>query len=476
MAYCYNGRMTTTSINNRKSAFLSACAAEGLYSPLKRGQIKAVRIKYNLPMPLWIVQDDSRRLAHGMYSVPELVNFNANMNNLSPTIAVASATPATVTTKVESPAMELARRVETLDQEMENLVPRVNSCYVPYGSYKDIERIVKGRRFVPVYISGLSGNGKTTMVEQICANNGREFVRANITKETDEDDLLGGFRLLSGESVWVDGPAIVAMKRGAILLLDEVNLNPDKIMCLQPVMEGKPVFLKKINQYVYPAEGFNVLATANGKGQGGEDGYDKFIGTQVMNEAFLERFAMCVEHDYPTRATEKKIVLSYMKREECADDSFAECLTRWSEAIRKTFNEGACDDIVTTRRLEHIVTMFGIFKDRLVAVEKGVARFSKDTKKSFLDLYTKIDDQVNMPAAPAAPTAPTQTPMDIINESRIDLDVKYEDRYEAKQGGAAWDANTKKWYITGQVYLTNPSFWLKWTPKVVSDTNYAVNA
>jgi hypothetical protein len=472
MARCYTVGMTNATATNRKTAFLAACAAEGLTSPLKRGQIKAVRIKHNLPMPLWIVQDDSRRLAHGMYSVPELVDYYANMNNLAPTVTTA---PATVTLAAESPAMELARRVETLDQEIENLIPRVNSCYVPYGSYKDIERIIKGRRFVPIYISGLSGNGKTTMVEQICANNGREFVRANITKETDEDDLLGGFRLISGESVWVDGPAVVAMKRGAILLLDEVNLNPDKIMCLQPVMEGKPVFLKKINQYVYPAEGFNVLATANGKGQGGEDGYDKFIGTQVMNEAFLERFAMCVEHDYPTRATEKKIVLSYMKREECVDDSFADCLTRWSEAIRKTFNEGACDDIVTTRRLEHIVTMFGIFKDRLNAVEKGVARFSKDTKKSFLDLYTKIDAQVNAPAAAPAPAEGTTTVTDSPT-SRVDLDVAYADRFEVKQGGASWDANAKKWYISGAIYNSNPAFWSKWNPKINSDTQYAINA
>jgi hypothetical protein len=191
-----------------------------------------------------------------------------------------------------------------------------------------------------------------------------------------------------------------------------------------------------------------------------------------MNEAFLERFAMCVEHDYPTRATEKKIVLSYMKREECVDDSFADCLTRWSEAIRKTFNEGACDDIVTTRRLEHIVTMFGIFKDRLNAVEKGVARFSKDTKKSFLDLYTKIDAQANAPAAPAAPAVDSSFGAD----ARIDLDVKYEDRYEAKQGGASWDANTKKWYINGTIYANNAQFWSKWNPKVNTDTQYAVNA
>lgn len=467
MAGCYTGRMTTATTDRRKNAFLDACRAEGLTSPLKRSQIKAVRIKYNLPMPLWIVQDESRRMSHGLYTVPELINMNQNMNNLTPTVAaVAAAT--------DAPAMELARKVETLDQEIENLIPRVNPCYIGYGAYKDIEKIVKGRRFLPIYITGLSGNGKTTMVEQICANNGREFVRANITKETDEDDLLGGFRLVNGESVWVDGPAVVAMKRGSILLLDEVNLNPDKIMCLQPVMEGKPVFLKKINQYVYPAAGFNILATANGKGQGGEDGYDKFIGTQIMNEAFLERFAFCVEHDYPTRAVEKKIVLGYMKREECVDDSFADCLTRWSEAIRKTFNEGACDDIVTTRRLEHIVTMFGIFKDRVDAVEKGIARFSKDTKKSFLDLYTKIDAQANAPAAPAVP----QATMGVLDGDRVDLDVKYDDRYEVKTLGASWDPTAKKWFVSGKMYNSNPQAFNKWNPVTIpqGSTNYAMNA
>lgn len=467
MARCYTGRMTTATTDRRKNAFLNACRSEGLSSPLKRSQIKAVRIKYSLPMPLWIVQDDSRRLAHGMYCVPELMH-PMNTNNLTPTVAAVAAVPSS------APAMELARKVETLEQEVENLVPRVNGCYIAYGAYKDIEKIVKGRRFLPVYITGLSGNGKTTMVEQICANNGREFVRANITKETDEDDLLGGFRLVNGESVWVDGPAVVAMKRGAILLLDEVNLNPDKIMCLQPVMEGKPVFLKKINQYIYPAAGFNILATANGKGQGGEDGYDKFIGTQIMNEAFLERFAMCVEHDYPTRAVEKKIVLGYMKREECVDDEFADNLTRWSEAIRKTFNEGACDDIITTRRLEHIVTMFGIFKDRVDAVSKGCARFSKDTKKSFLDLYTKIDATASAPAAPAADK--TYTKIDNIDNLRVDVNVKYEDRYEVKQNGAQWDAANKTWYISGTIYNRSPEFWSKYDPKINSTTNYALNA
>jgi hypothetical protein len=452
--------MTTETINRRKSQFIDACVREGVTSPLKRSQIKAIRIKYNLPMPLWIVQDDARRLAHGMYAVPELTDTYMEKNKIAPTVSAAP----TVTTAPATPAMELARSVEVLDQEVDNLVPRVNDCYVPFGAYKEIEKIIKCGRFLPIYISGLSGNGKTTMVEQICANNGREFVRANITKETDEDDLLGGFRLINGESVWVDGPAVIAMKRGAVLLLDEVNLNPDKIMCLQPVMEGKPVFLKKINQYVYPASGFNVLATANGKGQGGEDGYDKFIGAMVMNEAFLERFAMCIEHDYPTRAVEKKIVLSYMRREDCVDHDFAENLTRWSEAIRKTFNEGACDDIITTRRLEHIVTIFGIFRDRVDSVTKGCARFSKDTKESFLNLYTKID--ASGQEAPATDATKTYTKIDDISTLRVDLVVAYEDRNTVKTAGAQWDPNTKNWYTNGTSYNVNPDFWSKYQPSI----------
>lgn len=446
-------------LNRRKSAFLAACASEGLTSPLKRSQIKAVRIKHNLPMPLWIVQDDSRRTLHGMYEVPELTSHYTNMNQ----------SPATVATTVAAPAplsMELARSVEVLDQTIESLVPKSIPTYVPYGAYKDIEKVIKGGRFYPIYISGLSGNGKTTMVQQICATLGREFVRANITKETDEDDLLGGFRLISGESVWVDGPAIVAMKRGAVLLLDEVNLNPDKIMCLQPVMEGNPIFLKKINQYVYPKAGFNIIATANGKGQGGEDGYDKFIGTQVMNEAFLERFGFCVEHEYPSRANEKKIVLNIMKREECMNEEFADNLTRWSEAIRKTFAEGACDDIITTRRLEHIVVAFGIFKDRLDAVTKGCARFSRDTKKSFVDLYTKIDAQASAPADAPAPTVDASM-LSASPDSRIDLKVPYDERDSAKNAGAQWDSVKRTWHIDAGRYQTNPTFWDKWSPCLV---------
>lgn len=435
-------------LTSEQIQFLDACVAEGVTTPLRRSQIKAIRIKHGLSMPLWIVQDDARRLSHGLYDIPELASRYTNMNNISPVISPSSTSPAT------SGVMELARRVETLEQEVENLIPASIKTYVPFGAYKEVEKIIKANRFYPVYITGLSGNGKTTMVQQICSTTGREFIRANITKETDEDDLLGGFRLVNGESVWVDGPAVVAMKRGAILLLDEVDLNPDKIMCLQPVMEGNPIFLKKINQYVYPKKGFNILATANTKGQGGDES-SKFIGTSIMNEAFLERFAITIEHDYPSRTIEKKIVVNIMKREECLDEDFAEKLVRWAESIRKSYKDGACDDIITTRRLEHIVTAFAIFGDRLNAVTKGVARFSADTKQSFIELYTKIDGEIfkEEEVNPASSFGP-----------RIDLNVAYEDRAAAKSVGAKWDPTNRTWYITNEQYAATPDRWTKWCP------------
>jgi len=444
-----------TSLDKTRISFLDACVTEGAVSPLRRSQIKAIRIKYNLPMPLWIVNDDTRRMSHGLYDIPELAERYMALNTVTPSVSSTEV----VATAPQS-TMQMARRVETLDQEVENLIPAPIGTYVPFGAYKDIERIIKGHRFYPVYITGLSGNGKTTMVQQICATLGREFIRANITKETDEDDLLGGFRLVNGESVWVDGPAVVAMKRGAILLLDEVDLNPDKIMCLQPVMEGNPIFLKKINQYVYPAKGFNILATANTKGQGGEESI-KFIGTSVMNEAFLERFAVTIEHDYPSRTIERKIVLNIMKREECADEDFAEKLVRWAETIRKTYSEGACDDIITTRRLEHIVVAYAIFKDRLTAVTMGVARFNKDTKQSFIDLYTKIDGEVS-----EKPAEGTQSATPSFNSTdRVDVAVPYEMRNEAKAQGAKWDPVNLTWHITGDMANTN-KYWSAFNPKI----------
>jgi cobaltochelatase CobS len=243
--------------------------------------------------------------------------------------------------------------------------------------------------FYPIFITGLSGNGKTLMVEQVCSKLNKELIRVNITIETDEDDLLGGFRLVNGETKFMPGPVIEAMERGCTLLLDECDLGSNKLLCLQPVLEGKGVYLKKINKWVTPKDGFNVMATANTKGKGSDDG--RFIGTNILNEAFLERFAITMEQPYATAVTEKKIIMGAMKKYGAVDEGFAKNLITWAEVIRKTFYDGGVDEVISTRRLDHIVKAFAIFGDKMQAIELCVARFDEDTKVSFLDLYTKID-------------------------------------------------------------------------------------
>ena len=275
----------------------------------------------------------------------------------------------------------------------ENLVPDKDPLYVPFGNFNDVYSIIKSGRYYPAFITGLSGNGKTFMVEQACAKAKREYFRVNITVETDEDDLLGHYALIDGNTVWQDGPVVKAMERGAILLLDEIDLASSKIMCLQPVLEGKGVFLKKVNRFVSPSVGFNVLATANTKGKGSEDG--RFIGTNILNEAFLERFPITVEQEYPSMAVERKIldkVFASLDITEYGD--FSEKLVTWADIIRKTFYEGGIDEIIATRRLVHIVNAYAIFGDRKKAIEMCIARFDEDTKTSFLDLYSKCDSEV----------------------------------------------------------------------------------
>ena len=275
----------------------------------------------------------------------------------------------------------------------ENLVPDKDPLYVPFGNFNDVYSIIKSGRYYPAFITGLSGNGKTFMVEQACAKAKREYFRVNITVETDEDDLLGHYALIDGNTVWQDGPVVKAMERGAILLLDEIDLASSKIMCLQPVLEGKGVFLKKVNRFVSPSVGFNVLATANTKGKGSEDG--RFIGTNILNEAFLERFPITVEQEYPSMSVERKIldkVFASLDISEYGD--FSEKLVTWADIIRKTFYEGGIDEIIATRRLVHIVNAYAIFGDRKKAIEMCIARFDDDTKTSFLDLYSKCDSEV----------------------------------------------------------------------------------
>ena len=274
----------------------------------------------------------------------------------------------------------------------ENLVPSKDPNFVPFGNFPDVKKIIQSGIFYPTFITGLSGNGKTLGIEQACAALKRELIRVNITIETDEDDLIGGFRLINGETVWHNGPVIEALERGAILLLDEVDLASNKILCLQSVLEGKGLFLKKTGRYVERRPGFNIFATANTKGKGSEDG--RFIGTNVLNEAFLERFALTFEQEYPTVATETKILEKAATSLAVLDKEFCSHLANWADIIRRTFNDGGVDEVISTRRLVHIVRAFAIWHDRMKAIKVCTNRFDEETKQSFLELYDKIDADV----------------------------------------------------------------------------------
>ena len=350
---------------------------------LSRSEINALVKKGTIKNPSWLKQDQYK-VSRGVYSLPV-------DGDISPKIKEDIIS--------ELPKEETAPAVDTVNQAAfvissltGNIIPTKDPVFVPWGYFKDIKSIVSSKQFYPIFITGLSGNGKTMNVSQACAQAKRECIRVNITIETDEDDLLGGYRLQEGQTVWQNGPVIEAMERGAILLLDEIDLASNKIMCLQPILEGNGVFLKKINKFVKPAPGFNVIATANTKGQGSEDG--KFIGTNILNEAFLERFPITVEQSYPTNKIESKILLNVMSEKgltKNADIKFAENLVTWADIIRKTFYEGGVDEIISTRRLVHIVEAFTIFKDKMKAIEMCTNRFDNDTKTSFMDLYSKVD-------------------------------------------------------------------------------------
>ena len=274
-----------------------------------------------------------------------------------------------------------------------NYIPEKDGTYVPFGNFTSVKKIIQSKLFYPTFITGLSGNGKTLSVEQACANLGRELIRVNITIETDEDDLIGGFRLVDGSTVWHNGPVVEALERGAVLLLDEVDLASNKILCLQSILEGKGVFLKKIGKYVKKAPGFNVIATANTKGKGSDDG--RFIGTNVLNEAFLERFALTFEQEYPTPKTEQRILEKIAANLGVLDEKFCANLANWSDIIRRTFKDGGIDEVISTRRLVHIVRAFAIWQDRLKAIKVCVNRFDDETKQSFIELYDKIDAEVD---------------------------------------------------------------------------------
>ena len=287
------------------------------------------------------------------------------------------------------------RGIDIIEAVKQNLIPEKDDTFVKFGNFNDIKKIIQSGLFYPTFITGLSGNGKTFSVEQACAQLKRELIRVNITIETDEDDLIGGFRLVNGETAWHNGPVIEALERGAILLLDEIDLASNKILCLQSVLEGKGVFLKKIGRFVKPAAGFNVVATANTKGKGSDDG--RFIGTNVLNEAFLERFPVTFEQSYPSTTTEQKILEGIALDLSVEDRDFCKRLCDWADVIRKTFYDGGIEEIISTRRLVHIIRAYSIFNDKAKAIQVCVNRFDDETKQSFLELYDKIDVNFELP-------------------------------------------------------------------------------
>ena len=329
------------------------------------------------------------RVDRGVFRIPTETEIKTGTLNVPLEVVAAEAATSKVVESVPDTVTNLM-----MSTDIENMVPEKFEGFVSWGYFKEMKSIIKSKMFYPIFVTGLSGNGKTLNVQEACAELGRECVRVNVTIETDEDDLIGGFRLVDGETKFNLGPVAIAMERGAVLLLDEVDLASNKIMCLQPVLEGNGIYIKKINRYIKPAKGFTVIATANTKGRGSDDG--KFIGTNILNEAFLERFPITMEQPYPALSVEKKIVLGSMAKYGKVDEDFADKLVTWAEVIRKTYFEGAVDELISTRRLDHIVKAYTIFKDKLKAIEMCTNRFDEDTKTSFLDLYSKVDAGVDL--------------------------------------------------------------------------------
>ena len=366
-------------MNANQKSLIEAVIEAGYEDEITRPELKAIGRKLGVSTA-WVQKNTAYKVARGVYRIPQIDG------------SVKSALAQAVASEnIE----EKENKVIPFPTQTESFIPDKDSHFVRFGHCKDVESIVKSRIFYPTFVTGLSGNGKTFMIEQVCARLNREMFRVNVTIETDEDDLLGHYLLKDGETVWQDGPVIQAMKRGAILLLDEVDLASNKIMCLQPVLEGKGIFIKKINQWVRPIRGFNIFATANTKGKGSDDG--RFIGTNILNEAFLERFAITMEQEYPSIGVEKKILNSVLASLDCVNTEFVEKLTNWADIIRKTFYDGGVDEIIATRRLVHICNAYAIFKDKMKSIQMCVNRFDEETKSAFLDLYSKVDAEVVNP-------------------------------------------------------------------------------
>ena len=385
----------------RKNFVEKAQSEFGEGAVLSRDQVVGVKEKNSLGWPSWFVRAPYK-CGRGMYKLPTMdgnLDIDVSIPAVSESVVAEDATVSLAThataARVESAEM-VTNVIEFPQNSTESYVPSKVEGYVKFGHYNDVKTIKKSGQFYPIFITGLSGNGKTMMIEQIHAELKKELFRVNITIETDEDDLIGHYALVDGRTVWQDGPVTMAMERGATLLLDEVDLASNKIMCLQPVLEGNPLLIKKEGRIVRPKAGFTVMATANTKGKGSEDG--RFIGTNILNEAFLERFPITMEQEYPSMSVEKKIVTKLMTNLGCLDEEYAGKLVDWADLIRKTFYDGGVDEIIATRRLVHIIHAFAIFKDRMKAIQMCTARFDEQTKETFMDLYSKLDETVSVPS------------------------------------------------------------------------------
>ncbi len=371
----------------RKTFLAEATDTYGSGAIVSKAELSDVAKRLKTGFPYWITNSKvmgDYKVSKGKWKLPSL-NGEEETVESKPVV-------------IETKTSEVKSEATTLDMSTyfnpEELIPKKDPLFVAHGHFSDLTKVLRAGKFYPVFETGESGTGKTYMTEQACAKLKREFIRVNITVETDEDDLLGHYALIDGNTVWQDGPVVIAMERGAVLLLDEIDLASNKVMCLQPILEGKGVYLKKVNRMVKPAPGFTVVATANTKGKGSEDG--RFVFTNILNEAFLERFPITMEVGYPSSNTEKKIVNKVLDSLGVSDTDFSEKLVNWANAIRKTFYDGGIDEVIATRRLVHIANAFSIFGDRMKAIEMCVNRFDEDTKTSFLDLYSKIDAGVNL--------------------------------------------------------------------------------
>jgi len=380
-------------LSTKEQNFVDAALEKFGTNKITAAQIKEIQAM-GFPKPNWLIYGTNAngsykyRVARGVYQLP------VGEQETATTAFKAEVTGEIQETKAAyMPAPKASLSVEHTGFT-ENLIPAIDPLFVPFGNFQSIKKIVGSKMFYPIYVTGLSGNGKTFGIEQACAQAKREVIRINFTVETDEDDLIGGFRLIEGDTKFFKGPIINAMEKGAVALLDELDLaNPAKVMCLQSILEGKGYFIKKTGEFIKPAPGFTIVATANTKGKGSDDG--RFIGTNVMNEAFLERFPITVEQEYPSPSVEKKILGKVFTDLKLTDDGFVSKLVDWADIIRKTFVDGGVDEIISTRRLVHIAKAFSIFGDKMTAIDMCINRFDEDTKLSFKDLYTKIDIEVS---------------------------------------------------------------------------------